>query len=241
MTDIHSHSIGLGPYDMKFTPSRVGNKDPYPMVTMRKLSTIVRELGHKGRHIDILKIDIDGLEFGLVDTNAFWAELEAPDVQVTVGQLLIEVHFQGINNETFRFRDAYFRKVPQKTGEEMDNFFRTLTRPGLGDAGYSFVMFHKEVNMAGAPPGDASEFSFIRQKTNCGVTTENYRFLNESSFHNTITSYDYLDGPMPSTEKPAGGIDRELNAINIGVQYPHPKRAPGEHHQRSHRKKVPNR
>jgi len=58
-------------------------------VPVKRFTTITRELGH--RHIDVLKIDIEGSEYDVID------EIIASDV--TIGQLMIEFHhrFKGIS------------------------------------------------------------------------------------------------------------------------------------------------
>ena len=58
----------------------------YQMMT---LPSIVKMLGHEGKVIDILKIDIEGEEYDLLKPNLFE---KLKNIGVTIRQLLIEVH-----------------------------------------------------------------------------------------------------------------------------------------------------
>ena len=66
--------------------SRLVKGKEYPMMT---LPSIIKMLGHTGRVIDILKIDIEGEEYDLLKPSVFGS---LKQLGVTIRQLLIEVH-----------------------------------------------------------------------------------------------------------------------------------------------------
>eukprot|EP01041_Mallomonas_annulata_P009412 gene9412-19529_t len=175
-TNIFVHDWGLSSVDTTTPPLEGwGNTTK----ELKSLSSIIALLGHTGRAIDILKIDIDGVEFGLLDRPEFWDSLISSDGRgghyYQIEQLLIELHFQGIDTETFKFRDKKRRKVSFRTGPEMDLMLRSITNRG-------FVMFHKEVNLIGSPPNDACEFSFLRLNITCEDDIERERDRDSSSY-----------------------------------------------------------
>lgn len=140
---IHKHMWGLGVYDETIRLIERGvEKD----VQMKSLQTIMRELGHQGRTLHILKIDIEGGEFGLLNNHTFWREFDQSGAKVE--QLLFELHFE---------HNVGFGAEIMETGANIDQFFRSLTYEG-------FVLFHKEINML-AP--SCSEFSMWRLNIDC--------------------------------------------------------------------------
>lgn len=150
---VHQWGLGLGAYT---TPPLL--KWENRSVEMKSLYKTIQALQHEQREIDILKIDIDGIEFEVLQNEDFWHEIDQH--HIIIHQLLIEVHFQGISGKTFRFRDEANRKVGSTSSQVVDNFMRFLTRKG-------FVIFHKEVNLIGVPPNDACEFSMLRLNLPC--------------------------------------------------------------------------
>lgn len=132
---IQRHHWGLGAAD--------------EVIDGKKLKTLVstmRDLGHTGRTLHILKIDIEGGEFGTLDNPKFWSDFDASGSKIE--QLLVEVHLVHARR---------FKEVVHETGAEMDNLLRAITSQG-------FVMFHKEINMAWQL---GCEFAFLREHPNC--------------------------------------------------------------------------
>lgn len=64
-------------------------------VEMRSFDDIANELGHK--HIDVLKIDIEGSEYAVLDKML--------DSEVTIDQLLIEFHDRLFDQENYRSKE----------------------------------------------------------------------------------------------------------------------------------------
>lgn len=151
---IQLHQWGIADKDFVTEPLDRWSKKS---MTMKSLASIVKELNHEGRTIDILKIDIDGLELDMLNQHSFWDDVDALGTKVS--QLLLEVHFQGIDKETFRFRDKAGNKG-HISGPQVDALMRFLTEKG-------FVIFHKEVNLVGKPSNDACEYSFLRLNIDC--------------------------------------------------------------------------
>ena len=96
-------------------------------VQVYTLATIMQMLGHTGRRIDVLKLDIEGSEFDVV-----------PDLVrsgIEVGQLLIEVHWPMHRTEFSR------RPADQQLMELHKRFFGKLEEVG-------FAIAHVEFNIA---------------------------------------------------------------------------------------------
>ena len=96
-------------------------------VKVLKLSSIMAKLGHTGRRIDVLKLDVEGSEFdiipGLVNSG------------IEIGQLLIEVHWP-------LHRSEFSRKAPHlQTSVFHNHFFGVLESAG-------FAVAHVEFNIA---------------------------------------------------------------------------------------------
>lgn len=154
LDQIRVHQWGLSDRDYETEPlERWGKKS----VMMKTLASIIKALNHEGRIIDILKIDIDGIELDILNQHKFWDDLDFLNTKVS--QLLLEVHFQGIDKETFRFRDKAGNKG-HISGPKVDALMRALTDKG-------FAIFHKEVNLVGKPSNDACEYSFLRLNVDC--------------------------------------------------------------------------
>jgi len=82
---VHYHQVGLG-------------SDSPPK--FKSLSTIIKELGHEGRTIDIFKIDCEGCEW---ETAAKWFEAD-----ITLRQIQIELHGADIQI-TPKFFDLMYK------------------------------------------------------------------------------------------------------------------------------------
>ncbi|PQO46080.1 FkbM family methyltransferase [Blastopirellula marina] len=105
--NFHLHSYGIGPEDRveRFQSENGGyasmNSSDSPQsfsfdAETRKLSTILETLGHK--YIDVLKMDIEGAEFSLVDEICEHSE--------SIGQLLIEWHQRMFPDGTSMLKEA---------------------------------------------------------------------------------------------------------------------------------------
>lgn len=115
---------------------------------LKSLLSTMRDLGHTGRTISILKMDIEGNEFGIIDNPKFWADFDASGSKIE--QLQLEVHLK-------RYLDFDKAVKREETGATMDALLRALT-------GQGFAMFHKEINQLW-PLG--CEFAFLRTFPNC--------------------------------------------------------------------------
>jgi hypothetical protein len=151
---ISAHPWGLAATDYVTSPMPQWGGE---RKTMRSLPSIYRELGHTGRTIDVLKVDIDGIEFGILDNETFWDDLRRSNIQIS--QLLLEVHFQGISPDAFTpdFKTSSGHAHRLNTGPELDGLLRVITSQG-------FAMFHKEVNLAA---NDACEYGFLKVDITC--------------------------------------------------------------------------
>ena len=109
---------------------------------------------YQGRTIDVLKVDIEGSEYGVIDNSTMWQEMRALQVDVrqvltltltlnipltltltltTPRQVQLELHLASIGKQSLTWKDKTF--VP---GEDADQLMRVLTSEG-------FAIFHKEV------------------------------------------------------------------------------------------------
>lgn len=154
--NIYTHSWGISLEDRVTAPLPWWKNE---RKTMKSLATIMRELGHKGRNINILKVDVDGIEFGIFDNEQFWESLDANGI--VFDQLLIEIHFEGISADRYTpdFLTADGKKKRLNTGADIDRILRVIVSRG-------YVLFHKEVNLAA---NDACEYSFIKLDIACGT------------------------------------------------------------------------
>jgi hypothetical protein len=100
---------------------------------LKSLASIVKELGHVNRTIDIFKIDCEGCEFSTVDS---WAK-----ASVTMQQIQVEMHY---NTEVAGAN----KKVPA------DHFLSTLQNR-------NYVTFHKEPNTLGCK-GGCIEYALLK-------------------------------------------------------------------------------
>lgn len=120
--------------------------------TLKTMASTMKELGHTGRTIHMLKMDIEGWEIGMLDNPLFWSELDKTGSDIE--QLLLETHMAHF------VRLTYAEK--HEKGRVMDNLLRNLTAQG-------FAMFHKEINMLWTY---GCEFAFVRTRPNCKEFTQ---------------------------------------------------------------------
>ena len=160
-------NVGSPPKDQRITVHKVGiaevSKDIHQrlrngslsndVVIMKSLPDIVRMLGHEGRNIDILKIDVEGCEYGVLDNASMWQELK--NLKVSFDQVLAEIHIAGVNRESF-----FWRGGVQYSGTDVDRLFRALTMEG-------YAMFHKEGNMDPRANNLCTEYGFVKLNIDC--------------------------------------------------------------------------
>ena len=82
---------------------RIGAQDEEKSNT-RSIPSIIKELGHEGKTIDIFKIDCEGCEWDTVHT---WFEFDANVTNVTIRQIQSEIHRAKIP-ETKHFFDVLY-------------------------------------------------------------------------------------------------------------------------------------
>lgn len=135
--EIHTFDAGVAknkPDFVRYHPYWISGSDLSP--NKRSLSSLITELGHADRTIDVLKIDIEGSEH-----EALMPAIRS-GVFSRVNQLQLEVHLAW---NAF----GYSMMTPYKIHEMM---------VALAEVGMH--IFHKEANtLAG---GDACEFSFVK-------------------------------------------------------------------------------
>lgn len=102
-------------------------------VPTKSISTIVKELGHEGRWIDIFKIDCEGCEWDVY--NDFTKD------GVMIRQIQSELHQNHATRPTRNF------------SQQVEPLFTSLFNAG-------FVMFNKEANLFSS--GYCIEFSFLK-------------------------------------------------------------------------------
>jgi hypothetical protein len=102
-------------------------------VPAKSLATIVSELGHSGRRIDILKMDCEGCEWESYDG---WLS-----AKVDIRQILIELHWGKLpGTESDKSKKAH-------------QLFKTLSKSG-------YAVFNKEANLLAQ--GTCVEYAFVR-------------------------------------------------------------------------------
>ena len=104
------------------------------LVQFKSLPSIVGALGHENTVIDILKLDVEGCEFGILDDVAMWQQIEAMGTRFE--QLQLEVHLIGVNRVNYQWMPP----ILIFSDEQIDDLFRVLHQQG-------YAIFHKEVNV----------------------------------------------------------------------------------------------
>ena len=109
------HRVGLGHRDGIFNLS----KGAFPV---RSIESLMRELGHWETGVDLLKIDVEGAEFSVVEKTD-WGRMK-------VGQLLMEVHpGETLNRQSNVLRSKLRRNA---FGSFIDDTERRNSREALG-------------------------------------------------------------------------------------------------------------
>lgn len=154
--DVRLHAWGLAEETRQQPmPSRRGmpKKGVPDMLFLKSLPDIIEALGHTGRKIDVLKLDVEGFEFGVLDNHTMWRDVAR--LGTSVSQVLVEVHSKGINRQTFSWRNASVYE-----GRDMDNLFRVMSDQGYG-------IFHKEINTFPTANLLCAEFGFVKLGIKC--------------------------------------------------------------------------
>ena len=140
--NVHFHPWGIA-------NSNYQSEDRHAYKTM---STIVHELGHEHRRIDLFKIDCEGCEFSTVQG---WF-----DAKVDIRQILVEIHFGTDFREQLYWEAERKQRLREgKTPEILDDrgqakhFLETLQQQ-------QYVVFHKEANTMGG--GGYIEYALIK-------------------------------------------------------------------------------
>lgn len=147
-TRIHHHPWGVDAYSHE----RVVAEKP---VTLLSLADMAARLGHRKRRIDVLKIDVEGCEMGVLDNATVWAALDAQGT--TFDQILVEVHFEGVSKVNYKFKP----KTAEYSVAQMEGLFSTLTERG-------YAVFHKEPNLFSRGTACA-EFGLVRVGVDCSA------------------------------------------------------------------------
>jgi len=144
--NVHTFDPGRfhAPSPIQYHAWAIGDKPP-----QKNMQSILAELGHAGKVIDILKIDCEGCEWNFFQ-HIFNAGAE-------IRQLVLELHwghsFPSNGNVNY----------PAKR-ESVERLFQDLTERG-------YVVFHKEPNTH-ACGGDCLEISFLKLSTTFGKYPE---------------------------------------------------------------------
>lgn len=151
---VHPHPWGLDVVSHNLSRTkRDGTPASQPMVEMKTLPHIVDELRHHNKVIDILKIDVEGFEVGVLEDLSMWEGLK---VKGTIfSQILVEVHLSGVNRSSLKWKNSV-----KFTGATLDRLFRRLAIQGYG-------IFHKEVNVLPAAQLQCAEFGLVKIDVNC--------------------------------------------------------------------------
>ena len=142
--NIFVHNWGISAIDENTTIKR---QNKTVNIIMKSLPTIIANLVHTGRKLDILKVDIEGNEFDIFDDEVMWEILRK--LNVTIDQFLLEVHFQRVNKVNFKWRNSSLI-----SGRQMDNLLRVISKQG-------FAIFHKTVNLFAVAQSIPCEFAFV--------------------------------------------------------------------------------
>ena len=107
-------------------------------IATKSLHTVINELGHRQRKIDILKIDVEGSEFVTFKTFFQYPRNSTNELPY-IRQILLEIHLpNGDGNE------------PARTTNELFEMFRSN----------NYAIFHKETNLYS--PQTCYEYAFLR-------------------------------------------------------------------------------
>lgn len=148
---IHLHSWGVDSESHDVLRRR--RNGTTTTLQMKSLPDIVSALGHEGLIIDILKIDVEGFEVGILNDPGMWGQLK--NISTEFSQVLAEIHLSGINRETFLWQNSSLYD-----GSQIDMLFREMTSQGYG-------LFHKEINALPVARMQCAEFGFVKINVDC--------------------------------------------------------------------------
>ena len=111
---------------------------PFSLGKVMSLTQIMEELGHSGRRLDVLKVDVEGAEWDSFN-NHIWKR--CAEGKLSISQLQIELHVKGVMTGK--------RTVPKR-------FFDGADKCGL-------MIFHKERNGWGCGGFRCLEYAFIHR------------------------------------------------------------------------------
>eukprot|EP00603_Paraphysomonas_imperforata_P010739 CAMPEP_0114449710 /NCGR_PEP_ID=MMETSP0104-20121206/76_1 /TAXON_ID=37642 ORGANISM="Paraphysomonas imperforata, Strain PA2" /NCGR_SAMPLE_ID=MMETSP0104 /ASSEMBLY_ACC=CAM_ASM_000202 /LENGTH=512 /DNA_ID=CAMNT_0001621811 /DNA_START=41 /DNA_END=1579 /DNA_ORIENTATION=- len=162
------------------------------------LTDIVDMLGHRGRTLSLLKVDVEGAEFGVLDDHVVWSELRSREV--IVEQILVEVHATGVG-KNYRWRP----EVTEYGVEAIDNLLARLTTLG-------YAIFHKEVNLMSTALSCA-EFGLVKLDIKCPAS---YTKLAKALSSRVMTSSTASSGSSVHLKnKKRAGDQISLSSIDL--------------------------
>jgi len=123
-----SYRPGLPPEFMSYHTAKISNGNA--------IAKLHKKLGHRGRTINILKIDCEGCEW---ETYREWL-----DGGIDIRQIQVELHLNLLED----------RKRPTNIGDKTHAFFKFFFS-------YGYVVFHKEANSIGCG-GNCIEYAFLK-------------------------------------------------------------------------------
>ena len=144
--EIHTFdpTVGASPTEkpdfVDFHPWGLGSSDEDGKVVLKTMPTLVKDLGHENRQIDIFKIDCEGCEW---TTYKDWF-----GSGVNIKQVQVELHYGTLEDDRYAHLEH--------PGPVAHNFFLHLESLG-------YVIFHKEPNTLGCK-GNCIEFSLIKME-----------------------------------------------------------------------------
>lgn len=84
------HQLGLQGAGMDISKTHSVSYEPLDPTKLKTLGEIIRLMGHEGRKLDILRLDCEGCEWGVLKQLACSGESQL------VKQLMVEMHFQKV-------------------------------------------------------------------------------------------------------------------------------------------------
>mmetsp|Transcript_20254 Transcript_20254/g.28040 ORF Transcript_20254/g.28040 Transcript_20254/m.28040 type:complete len:332 (+) Transcript_20254:137-1132(+) len=140
------YPVGLG--DGSKTSAGLWTSDGKPPkeVRLSTLDEIVSMIGISGQRIDVLKVDIEGHEYGTFE-NAF------RNCDYDIGEILIELHWCDMRGAC---GDPLGKGIALQTISGIEKFFKLFRRCG-------YLVFHKEPNLQGCDGWKCLEFAFVNR------------------------------------------------------------------------------
>ena len=147
------HKVGLGDgFDVAKGLWGYTRKQGHESRPTMRLHDIVKMLGHDGKIIDILKVDIEGNEY-----VAFKHIFDTCDIQIV--QLQIELHWYE-SSENRKIIDVRSEEKNSRIGKQIIEFFRAARNCG-------YYIFHKEPHPSNFPY--CIEYALINTKLSYNI------------------------------------------------------------------------